>query len=425
MPVPVKVNLDVLIDASGEVSIFGQQAPTILNKVVATGKLPVRALYDASGLSNGGVLNSLFEFWEPTDALGDIKGALSSGSESEGRDYTKMLKKLVMDLQSVLTAEFDVSGATPFSAYDSSYHTVPHFGRLALNSYAHYILGHIASSAIITNDTTFMGNMMSTNDVSGNTAGTYRYASTDAVDLTDLVSSASDAKLAVRLVDTITKKDTTALTAIVKQVLGQDASRARDQDNNAIAPGVRQELKFIAGDKIYLNIRLATPTISAQQYQLNAPTTSGFANAGAEVNYTLEIELDDSVGADWPAAAPAPSGNYPITINSVYMSSTDPIINFTSTESFNKDYIKVIEIINNIPNFSTIYTINTMNIINGVTTFDVFDIISGNTYDARLGISHTNVSGKEYAIYALPTDRYSWDSYATYGYRISNSIIFP
>jgi hypothetical protein len=302
MPVPVTVNLSVEIDASGSLTVFGQDAPIITNKVVCATTLPVRALYDASGSSNNGVLNSFFEFWEPSDAIGTRKATLAGkdGQEaSEGRDYTKLQKKLVMDLQSILDGEMDASGAIPFTGYTSNvnYYTPNNFGRLALSSYAHYLFGHVAATAAITNDQAFMDAMLS------KVNGSYKFASTN--DVTDPAQtdsgSNSDANLAMRLVKSIVTKDDTAILAIVEQVLGQDASRALNQDNNSLAPDVRQELMFMENDIIYINIRLKRPAVVVTNVsQQSAPAATLFpSDESDDVNYCLEITLKEKDGASF------------------------------------------------------------------------------------------------------------------------------
>jgi hypothetical protein len=81
---------------------------------------------------------------------------------------------------------------------------------------------------------------------------------------------------------------------IARQVIGQDASRAMDQDNNVPAPDVRQALKFIAGDIIYMNIKLKQPTVTvgAGQNVLKATLDGKFPLAN-ETIYTLKITLGE------------------------------------------------------------------------------------------------------------------------------------
>ena len=302
----VSVNLAVEIDASGSITVFGQAPLSVINPVVATIKLPVRALYDASGASNSNTLNSLFEFWEPSNALGERRATLSgkdasgAAGASEGRDYDKMVKKLVVDLQNILMGEFDCSGAIPFNGHTNpSVYIVPHFGRLALKSYAHYIFGTVFATSAITNDGAFMKAIMSTNEevtTNGNLSYKYDYSTLDLS--TEPVATELDANLAARLVYKIISKNDDAILSIVEQVLGQDASRAMDEDNNALSPDLRQPLKFMDGDKIYMNIRLTKPNVvvGAGQQISDAYLEDAFSSTQ---NYTLEIELDDFDGVEF------------------------------------------------------------------------------------------------------------------------------
>jgi hypothetical protein len=101
----------------------------------------------------------------------------------------------------------------------------------------------------------------------------------------------------------------------VEQVLGQDASRALNQDNNALAPGVRQELQFIAGDKIYMNIRLKRPAVTVSNVsQQSAPAATLFPDdVSADVNYCLEITLEEKTGAAFPPAFSLSATSAPVT----------------------------------------------------------------------------------------------------------------
>jgi hypothetical protein len=300
---PVVVNLDVLVDANGTINVFGQAPPSVSNVVVANVTLPVNALYDVSGTSNSGVTNSLFEFWEPSDAIGTKAATKGTGA----RDYSKMTKKFVRDLQAIFEGSFDCSGASPFNAGaytgNANYTTQADFGRLALSAYSHYLFGHVAATAAITNDQAFMDSMLSksggaykyaaASDVAGNVNGSEWVAPT--------IGTSSDADVARLLAGAVLTKNDAAILSIVEQVIGQDASRAMDQDNNALAPDVRQPLKFIAGDVIYMNVRLTTPnvTLSNASQQVAAATLQG--KYTTQENYTIKITLEDKAGFSYAA----------------------------------------------------------------------------------------------------------------------------
>ena len=78
--------------------------------------------------------------------------------------------------------------------------------------------------------------------------------------------------------------------AIAEQVLGQDASRAMDEDNNEVTVDKKQALKFIAGDIIYMNIKLQKPdvVVGSGQKVVDGSVEDKFA---VEENYTLKITL--------------------------------------------------------------------------------------------------------------------------------------
>ncbi len=310
----VRVDLNVEVDTSGNITVFGQgPSGEITNPIYPSVTLPATCLYDPSGFSNNGVSNSLIEFWEPSDSLGNITAILSgsdSSLASNSRDYTKFTKKFARDLQAILEGSFDASGADPFNVTnddgvtkkytDSNYYSANNFGRLALSAYAHYLFGHVAATAAITNDTEFIRSILSwtSNDA-------YMYTNTTSIpDVSgtlwgDSSASASNANLAMRLIYKLITHSNTDITNIAKQVIGQDASRAMGEDNNQLDPDMRSPLRFYAGDTIYMNIKLKRPEV------IYSPHTNGNPlNASSlftqDINYTLCITLSNDTGFDFP-----------------------------------------------------------------------------------------------------------------------------
>ena len=294
---PIEVNLNILVDASGTIEIFGQAPPEVDNVIVADVELEAAALYSAS--------NSMFEFWEPSDATGTRKAALA-GDYAAGetvdadntRDWKLLTRKLANGIQDCLEGEFDATLATPFSLvkYTAAVHKkADNFGELALRSYAHYTLGHIDATAAITNDQAFVRAMLSQNASSGLYT---KYTASELLEEDNFSATAagtkSDANLAKLLVKAIASKDRTQILVIANQVLGQDASRAMDEDNNQITVDKRQALKFIAGDIIYMNIKLQKPdvVIAPTGQKVSDSVLEGkFAGLKVEENYTLKITL--------------------------------------------------------------------------------------------------------------------------------------
>jgi hypothetical protein len=294
MPSHVTVNLNVNVNAEGQIEVFGQDAPTISNKVVASFKLPTTSLYERSDpADNSG--SSIFEFWEPSDALGTRKARRAV----DKLNYNSLLSYFGYYLSKVLTNPLNAINADPFNqtkyANTPEYYTHSTFGRLALSSYAHYLFGHVAATAAITNDADFITTMnkyenIDADDFIYNTSTSYS------------TESATNANLAKRIVDKIAKLTDSEVLNIVEQVIGQDASRAMGQDNSSISPDVKQPLKFFDGDTIYININLLKPTVSvlnnetAQQgepedtkYDVDAGDNDGSLNR----NYTIEITLEN------------------------------------------------------------------------------------------------------------------------------------
>lgn len=277
--VNVTVNFNVTIDASGNIEVFGQEPPSITNKVISTVPIPAA------------VTEGIIEFWEPSDAIGTRKATFRAEERYIRTDIAHALN-------SCLGSSIDCSGAVPFNdakySGDSDYTTQSDFGRLALSAYAHYLFGHMAATAAITNDQDVMNNMLATPLYSESGAN---YTVDGSVNPEWTTSSSVNANLACRLVHAlVTSGDANAL-AIAEQVLGQDSSRALDQDNNEIAPDNRQLLRFLDGDKLYVNIKVLRPTMYVSGAGNNAvPLATDYpSNDSGDINYALEITLRDFI----------------------------------------------------------------------------------------------------------------------------------
>lgn len=355
-PTPVTVNFNVNIDASGNIEVFGAPPVTYDNKIVPSVMLPVNALYDADA---SGEYSGLIEFWEPSNQLGNINVQLANTAELGAVGaYQTASKVLAKGLQRILVDSLDCINATPFSGYiGTDYTSNRDFGRLALSAHAHDIFGHVAATAAITNDQAFMAAMLSVSDASvadGQTAAQRYDAWTklsmvaNPVEQWDAAQSKVDANLAVALVKALVGKGLSGSTLlvsnvnaitnpstdgtlanIVRQVIGQDASRAMGQDNNMLAPDLHQYLRFYEGDKVVVNVTLQAPALTVATGQRDANV---FATP-ADRNYSIELTLGPKEGsAPAPAPAPptAPAGNFPITITSV--DRTTGNVTYTSTE---------------------------------------------------------------------------------------------
>jgi hypothetical protein len=324
-PQPIDINFDITVDASSNIALFGGVAPDISgNIILATYQVPVRALYDASDAKG------LIEFWEPADDLDEIKAKLADGS-SVDYDFTgayqKYAKRFVKQVQKVLVNQFDCSLAAPYDAYTSEerYYKQRDFSRVALGAMAHDLFGHVDATAAISNDTAFMKAMLSASDDAsgaiavhtGDASGGYeeRYlAWTKKTDVAGDVQTwsgaydSTDANLAQRIVKALVSKGLDAegavveqgiknnseanLAKIVAQVLNQDISRLMNQDNSERTRDVHQLLKFVAGDKLYFNIKLAKPTVNINSNASAALQTS-LDNTTLERTYVVKVVLYD------------------------------------------------------------------------------------------------------------------------------------
>jgi hypothetical protein len=194
------------------------------------------------------------------------------------------------------------------------------FGRVALGAFAHYLFGHVDATAAITNDAAFVEHMLSVtaggdDETSAGPAARYAAWSKDVssdVETWDFASNNTDANLALRLVEAIVAKGKAggaiagaietsdvsgaqtaadSLANIVKQVIGQDSSRANEEDGSERTLNKHILLRFYAGDVIYVQVNVKKPTVEV--------TGSGTANGPAntlvqesETAYVLKITLE-------------------------------------------------------------------------------------------------------------------------------------
>lgn len=286
----VTVNLAVEVDANSGVTVFGHAVPTINNAIVAKVNLPASAL------------NGLIEFWEPSTSVGDMYSHLDLELTGGINSYKTTAFGLYGGLKSVLAGKFDCKDATPFTSdvtdktvRDSSYNDLDGFGKVALAQVAHAVFGHVAATAAITNDVAFV------------TAMAAETASANWAAIKDSTQSAAVPNLANALVKALVMKgytkdasnndveftgedDASALTLIVKQVIGQDADRAKGQDNNQIGPSVHQKLVFAAGDIVYMTINVKYPTVTLSNSLTNL-TPAYQSGVGSNQKFDLKITL--------------------------------------------------------------------------------------------------------------------------------------
>ena len=286
----VSVNLDVTVDASGSLSLFGTNESVMPN--IGGAAVMIDAEYFYKGDDNG-----LLRFQSrPTT------GTDSSLFAERYAPFTGTSNQLAEAFKAVLAGEFDVSTAIPFKNYDSDYHTAPNFGSLTLQSYAHALFGHVQATAAINNDLDFISKMIG--------------------------DGADDAKLNIKLANAIFNLSSDKAIAIVKQVLGQDATRTRKGDNTQAYPDNWQALVLKPGDTIYVSIRLQPPTVVIGNGQQSGPSASAFTAQ----TYSIKIVLGGIVTADEPIFSynpfPAMTQNE-TTINQAVVTSGGAVDSYT------------------------------------------------------------------------------------------------
>ncbi len=259
----VVVNFNINANASGTIDVFGQQVTSMTNFLIANVNIPASNFYTGSN-----------------SALLTFQGSNLDGIQAQlVSNYAPLTSGAIMNsINSVIGGSMDCSNAAPYNAagYANAYNTQSNFGYVALGAYAHQLFGHVAATAAIDNDSTFVGNM------TGNT-----------------LSNAAHAKIAAILTSNIAALTVPAATAIAKQVIGQDASRAMTVDNDGVTPVPDpQPLKWIAGDVIFMTVTLNAPTVTIaggvtadSNAQLNkAYVTTQAASFGSNV-YPIKITL--------------------------------------------------------------------------------------------------------------------------------------
>jgi len=257
----VRVNLEAVIDLSGNVQIFTAASTTVSNVVVCSMPMDVAALYsDASGV---------FEFTEPSGNRSDVSGFISSSAKSNGSILNGIVgleDKIANRIHLSLTNPLDASGANPFNAYagqaNGEYTTYANLGELVLSLYAAYLFGHPAATAGITNDQALVNYIN---------------------------SAAAGANVGTNLKNAINNLTTAEATKIVRSVLSQDPKRATDHPNrqfNALDGQHHVPLIFRSDDVIYLSITVQAPSVTTLD-AAGAPSNSAAGNlVGIAANAT-------------------------------------------------------------------------------------------------------------------------------------------
>jgi hypothetical protein len=247
----VVVNFGINANASGSVNVFGSgTTPSLtgLDMIIADVTLPVSDFYATS--------NALISYQGSNDAILGVLDATFQRSNT-----------LATDINTMLGGAFNCSNAIPYSQakYSNIYNIQSNFGMFALGYYADKLFGHLAATAAIANDSTFISYM---NGAGSNTAN-----------------------LGTLLTTGVYTMSSANATNITKQVLGQDASRAMNADNDFNAPNTYQPLKWISGDVIFMGVTLMPPTVTYNSGQLQRLTSITTSNT-----YYVKITLGDGTG---------------------------------------------------------------------------------------------------------------------------------
>jgi len=238
---PVRVNLEAVIDISGNVNVFAVPSTILDNVVVCSNQLAATTLF------GGG--SGVFELTEPSASRGDISGFVSSTSRANGSVLNGIashsIASLGAGLQTVLTNSLDASAANPFAAYaglgnaSSEYTTYASLGELVLSLYASYLFGHPAATAAISNDAALISNINGT--------------------------TATDARAGQSLAEAINNLTNAEATNIARAVISQDPNRAVNAPNrqfNATNGEHHVPLIFQPGDVVYVSITVQSPDVT-------------------------------------------------------------------------------------------------------------------------------------------------------------------
>lgn len=249
MTTPINVNLNINIEATGEVNVF-TQAPTVptQNVIISQVTVPISILYNGSN-------DGLIKFRGTGDNIDAIKHT----------GFTTTAAAITNALHDVVVGGFNASAAAPFNlekyGLNSGYRNYNTFGHLALATYTDFLLGHVAATAAIDNDTIFIARMNGENDI--------------------------DAKIASKLATEILAITNENCVSITEQVIGQDASRATGVDNDGSTVNDYQMLEFKDGDSIYMAINLTQPTVT----MLNTVNLSQLPSVNSYTTLTYYIKV--------------------------------------------------------------------------------------------------------------------------------------
>jgi hypothetical protein len=238
----VTVDLRVSTTAGTDVEILDTAADSRAGHIVCSVNLPASTLY--TNTSSG-----VFEIWEPSSARGTLKGAVAGEDGSpEFSTVTQAHPGLAAGLLASLAGTLTAQASTPIvGGYPADYWGMAGIGNLAVAYAAHNLFGHVAATAAITNEVDILAHMVG--------AAAPNAALGTALEAAIIALSAANASL------------------IANVVIGQDAERTRDEDNNEYAPNSARALKFYAGDIVFVGVELTGFSSSTGEIQAYNPNS--------------------------------------------------------------------------------------------------------------------------------------------------------
>ena len=267
---PVRVNLEAVIDVSGQVQVFSVPSTTLDNVVVCSVNMPAAALY------SGG--HGVFELTEPTQGRGDISGYVSNGSSILNGIAEVPIATLGSELQTVLIGQLNAVAANPFAQFSTiggsastSYTTYESLGELVLSLYAAYLFGHPAATAAISNDAALVAH------INGTDAGQTRAG----LNLATAISNLTQAEA----------------TNVARAVISQDPNRAVNAPNRVFSAGdgaTHIPLIFQPNDVVYVSITVQAPNVSTSNAAGLIGVAGNIANSYPAVapRFAFEITLE-------------------------------------------------------------------------------------------------------------------------------------
>jgi hypothetical protein len=273
----VTVNLHASLNVAGDVDLIASSGEVLSNVVFAAIDLSASHLFaDAS--------SGVIEFWETSGNRGTIRACISAAGKSgeDGHEalytgFTDLEADLSGGLHGVINGSLDAAAAAPFNAAAytlAEYNTFASLGDMVLALYSHYLFGHVAATAAIDNDAALVSY------ING--------------------SGSANAAVGQGLAAALGALPASTVRQIARQVLSQDPSRARAQDNNTVDNDEHQVLIFAPGDIVYVQVAVDAPTVNHDRSDANGDNGAALSTGEARAPGASNL-----VGSAYPTASPS------------------------------------------------------------------------------------------------------------------------